>query len=696
MSYRYEQKDSGVEIVIDGWEKGIASSPTKGLAMLKNVNTSTQTGEVMASFARVKQTQASGSGTLTQVNTNTVSVSGITLLVGQVITITNGGTTGLSGTYYYLSTGKLYSGSSVPDNPDSVSAVTGITAGTATFIVAKTIGNPFQYCVETYTDTNNEPQTRYFVLDDLSQVWCHDTYTLTNWDTPLWFYVTDLGSSYSGIAVYNGWLVAFRNTQNGTAQSNWRSTVALQSTGVTFSGSNYALSSSKTHVSLVGNQGKLYVTDDNFIASFFANTSLTTGGANIQSYCEYTAGATYSNISTVINGSLPWLGQGSTIRMPVVFLTTGTLPSAISSGTRYYLEGSVSGSNRFQFQVFAAASGGAALDMVTGATGKQYLNTFSPRVSSLFTFTPQRVNIPYNDSAQCLAEIGNQVLIGGAKNFIYPWDQIAPLPADAIPLPENNTVNIITVNNVGYVFAGNKGNIYITNGSSISPALSVNDYCAGIAGTPASYIEPYFTWGGSMFCRGRVYFSILDQTSTKTGNCGGVWSFVPSQNFSVNNESLSLRLENQNSYGTYNGVATILIPATNQEAIGPQYWSGWYSDVSSPTYGIDFSGTTSNSTYEIESDIIPTGTMLQKMSFRQLEYKLTTPLVTNESITGYYRTDSTSAWQPLSSAITESGKVGGYFNVSFQNTQWVQIKLVVTTAGDSTSSFGRLFDIKLR
>ena len=143
-------------------------------------------------------------------------------------------------------------------------------------------------------------------------------------------------------------------------------------------------------------------------------------------------------------------------------------------------------------------------------------------------------------------------------------------------------------------------------------------------------------------------------------------------------------------------MATILIPATNQEAIGPQYWSGWYSDVSSPTYGIDFSGTTSNSTYEIESDIIPTGTMLQKMSFRQLEYKLTTPLVTNESITGYYRTDSTSAWQPLSSAITESGKVGGYFNVSFQNTQWVQIKLVVTTAGDSTSSFGRLFDIKLR
>ena len=91
--------------------------------------------------------------------------------------------------------------------------------------------------------------------------------------------------------MYNGWLVAFRNTQNGVAQSSWRSTVALQSTGVTFSGSNYALSSSKTHVSLVGNQGKLYVTDDNFIASFFANTSLTTGGANIQSYCEYTAGA---------------------------------------------------------------------------------------------------------------------------------------------------------------------------------------------------------------------------------------------------------------------------------------------------------------------------------------------------------------------------------------------------------------------
>ena len=86
---------------------------------------------------------------------------------------------------------------------------------------------------------------------------------------------------------------------------------------------------------------------------------------------------------------------------------------------------------------------------------------------------------------------------------------------DLIPLPETNSVNMITVNNMLYVFAGNKGNIYVTNGSTASLVLSVPDYCAGIAGTQPSYFEPYFVWGDAMYMRGRVWFSILDQVASQ-------------------------------------------------------------------------------------------------------------------------------------------------------------------------------------
>ena len=79
-----------------------------------------------------------------------------------------------------------------------------------------------------------------------------------------------------------------------------------------------------------------------------------------------------------------------------------------------------------------------------------------------------------------------------------------------------------------------------------------------------------------MYLRGRVYFSILDQTSSKAGNCGGVWSFIPTQNLYIGQDTgIALRLENQNSYGDYDGCARILIPNEEQNAISPQYWSWW-------------------------------------------------------------------------------------------------------------------------
>ena len=66
MAWRIEETDEGQDLVWDGVEFGIASSPTKGTANIQNANISTESGEVLASFGRTAQQQAAiSNGTLT-------------------------------------------------------------------------------------------------------------------------------------------------------------------------------------------------------------------------------------------------------------------------------------------------------------------------------------------------------------------------------------------------------------------------------------------------------------------------------------------------------------------------------------------------------------------------------------------------------------------------------------------------------
>lgn len=692
MSYHVE-KETG-DIVIDGFQKGIAASPHKGIANLQNVNIATESEEALCSFSRVQQSQVTGSGTLTRVTTNSVSISGIVLKVGSWITITNAGTTGLSGSYYYVDTGHL----SATFSQNNSTFVTGISAGSATFTVIS-MGSPLFSATEPYFDSSNVQQYRYYIADSTGYVWVHDTATLATVVTPDWFLPDTNSASFitvdnkvQGLAVINGWLVLFIGNI-----IYWKLTSTLGVTFSNFVGSGTTAGNTMTrriHFALTSHTGRLYYTDGDFVASVFPNTSLITLMGPIQSYCQWTAAtSTTADITANIGGSLPTLLDGTT-RIPATFKTAGTLPSAITANTIYYIFYTVSTG---KFSVYADPTGGSALDIQTGSVGNQFFDTFDPGQDTMYEYAPQAVALPFLESAQCLGELGTDIIIGTASNILYPWNQVDPTPSTIISLPENDTVNMVTVNNMLYVFSGHKGNIYITNGSSASPAAKVPDYCAGIPGTPATYIEPYFSWGGAAYMRGRLYFSILDQTSTKAGNCGGVWSFIPTQNFFVGqDEGMALRLENQNSYGTYNGLAKVLIAAGNQNAIAPQYWAGWYSSISAPTYGIDFTGSVPVTTATIETDLMETGTLLTKQTFKQFEYKVSSPLATGETVVLYYRKNSTDAYTLLNNEVVNNDQLSGYYGANFQRSQWLQLKAALNSTGDATSSFNRVTELRIR
>lgn len=717
MSYRYEKEQSGDRaIVIDGWEKGIAPSPHKGIANMQNVNISTESGEVMISYGRTQQTATSLSttGSLTFSNASHVNLSMANSnnnFKGNWITVSNSSHSGelANGTYYVMLTA---GGGFVLDTTYPGSGIGGYTAGlTADFVLLRTMGTPLGYATEKYS-SGSSTYYRYYVLDNQGLVWVYDSVnegTFSATDNVSWFLPDNSsstpGTTATGIAVMNGWLHVFAGytiwckptVLLGTSSPGWNSFASgiMTSPAIT----------PNPHYAYVGHQGKLYYTDGNFIGSIFPNTSLLTNVANIQSYASYSA-STVTGTASLIGGSTPTTAGGTAVRIPAVFFTGGTLPSAISASTIYYIEYS---NGAGTFQVFAAASGGSALDIQTGSSGTQYFNTYNPTASggkATITFTPQRLNLPFFETATAIVEVGNTVVIGTTSSILYPWNQIDPIPGDLIPLPENNVSYMLTVNNMAYIFAGNRGNIYLTNGSAASLALTVPDYCAGIAGTENTYVEAYFIWGGASYLRGRVYFSVLDQTAVanqtpKAGNCGGIWSFVPTQNFFIGQDfGLSLRLENQNSYGSYNGVAAVIIPSQVQTARSPQYWSAWYSSVSSPTYGIDFVNSSTFSTVAtIETDLIPTGTMLDKKTFSQIEYKLSAPLFSGETVTISYRKNSTDAYVSCGSVNTEtSTNIAGYFPADFEKSQWLQLKITLTGSGNSlaNTSFVRLKEIRIR
>lgn len=687
------------------------------------------------------------------------------------------------------------------DTPAPDATLSGFTAGlTATIQLVHVMGKPIAKATETYFHSGGT-YYRYYILDNQNLVWVYDSYNETLYspsDNVNWFlpdYKTDWCTSATGIAVLDGFLLAAaQDGMYGKAVVNLGGTNTQNTTWTAF-GTQIPWnggSSTSPHFCYVGHQGRIYITDGNYIRSYFPDSTLITSvtgvtGDNVQSLASWTP-----NTSRNLNGFYVYAtaspiscGQPFTSdekALPVVFFTNGALPSSITANQVYYLTRSgsdfvvtpdpsiaSSGSSVTMTSMPTAGattatltanwayptgyyiaeftySGGteaynvlftngsttivwntplvhnttsttlhfeAIIDISTGAVGTQYYATFYPITSAtapyetgtvgtaLSTVSTQRLTLPGFEVSQCMAEIGNIMLIGCKGNVVYPWDQVSNLPSGIMNLPEGNVQNILTVNQTGYMFAGNQGNIYITDGSLASLALNIPDYVAGIPGSPGTYIEPQYYWGDSMYLRGRVYFSLYDQTATKAGNAGGVWSFVPTQNFYLGQDiGLAPRLEAINSYNTYDGYANLLIPNQLQNSLEPLYFSAWTSDVNTPTYGIDNSTSGTNASYVtvIETDAIPVGTMLDKTTFSQLEYKLGAPLDSGATITAKYRTDITSAWTSCNPFITETNRLSGYAMPNFELSQWLQFQFTLTpiTSTADTNTFIRFREIRLR
>lgn len=634
----YQVEQSG-DIVISGFEQGIGDSPYAGLTDLKSVDIGSTPGEVSTTFSTqsVTQTKSYTNQTITADGAGNLQITvsgsqGDFLENGQAIYVSASTISGFTQATYYYIIASSNQGSGVEKF-----SVTSLAYGTTATLTVGNTGTATYSTVDVarpkffVTSSNGESGTN-FLLDSSGRLWS-DTHPTTGG--------TSINSTSSW--TYAGNTVAADSNGNGLVY--WRANGSLTGGGIP------------------GDfDGWLFIFRDGFID--YSNVN----GRN--------AGTNYNHTGTYTYGWNPATGS-----------TTGTgylNGQAISACPH----NAIVGPNGVLF--FCDSYSIKSIQQADTLTP----TAFNPSTPSTY-FYNNAYPIPINEIATCIAPLGLDYIIGGRGSQAYVWNGLdAQGFTNPILLAESYVTNIVTVNTNAYIFCGNRGNIYVTNGAQANPWKKIPDHLSGT-------IQPYFTWGGATFLKNKIYFGVYatNNAGTALTGYGGLWC--------VDVDTGAMSLSNQLSYATYAGYPTALLsippipnfPTGNPtQPTGVGLFIGWSPDGSSTSCGIDKTiGTpySSNQSYVV-SELIPVGTLLKPTAALQLEYKLSTPLLSTETI-------QLLANSTLNGTFTSAGTTSGttaatIISDNFPNplgaVQWMSVKAIMNSRNVSPS-YCRIKEIRI-
>lgn len=310
---------------------------------------------------------------------------------------------------------------------------------------------------------------------------------------------------------------------------------------------------------------------------------------------------------------------------------------------------------------------------------------FDPSDTATYSFTDDAISLPTNDRSTCIGELGSLLYIGGRISFVYLWDKISPGFNSILTLPEIYVYNVIGAGQNAYIFAGNKGRVFLTNSASV-------DEYKRIPSTVAGAVNPYIRWLDASYSRNRIYCTFIAQTNTDAAltTVNGVWS--------VDVTTGALWMTNKTTNSGYSGRITMAVetPILSQadQVPGTGLSVGWSSSV--PTYGIDVGSSDPYTNYEsyIDTDMIPVGTFLSPWTPSQIEWKTSAPLVAGEGIKISYRKNIADSFTLIGESTT-AGAISDLYTANFEKAQWVQFR-IETKSTATTPSYTRLTEIRIR
>lgn len=174
----------------------------------------------------------------------------------------------------------------------------------------------------------------------------------------------------------------------------------------------------------------------------------------------------------------------------------------------------------------------------------------------------------------------------------------------------------------------------------------------------------------------------------------GIFSLMVSPSQVGNDTPGALVMESQYSYGltpAFNSSQNGILIDNEQYANYDSYYSAWSN---SNMGGIDFNDTTLWQNWEplIETDLIPIGTILNKGTLGNIEFKLDRPMASGDQIRLSWRPNLTASYTVM--GTTSTAQLSDYYPSNISQSQWAQF-LVQFKCASSGSSFIPLREIRI-
>jgi len=314
-------------------------------------------------------------------------------------------------------------------------------------------------------------------------------------------------------------------------------------------------------------------------------------------------------------------------------------------------------------------------------------STFDPTSTSTYTFNQKALAIPLIDTAQCLEELGVNLLVGGLYNYVYPWNRSDTNFKLPILIAEKGVTRLLTVNTNTYIFAGKRGRIFVTNGSQAELYKKVPDYLLGI--------DPVFTFYGVAYNKNQLYFGLSARTNA------GVISTTYAGLWAIDLDTKALRVVTLQSTTTATVTAMWSNPYTPDPSVALGFglataWKTVNGSDTTQTAGIDTATSSPYTSYVsyVDTEIVPIGQYYNKKTPSNIEFKTSVPLVSGEGIKISYRTNLSEAYT-LIGETTEVGVLSDAYYPNFENVQWVQFR-AQTKSTASSPSYTRLTEIRVK
>lgn len=265
--------------------------------------------------------------------------------------------------------------------------------------------------------------------------------------------------------------------------------------------------------------------------------------------------------------------------------------------------------------------------------------TFDPTSGATYTYTAQALDLPSGYQIQALENLGRFLMIGAeSPNFtkVFPWDRVSVSFNFPIRIPDEGIYDMINVNNVLYVVAGNNLNFYATDGTNAElfyrlPKWMFDQNSPDVfANTPVNR--------ALAFLDGRIYITLnatdVDQSIT------GLWSLdVTNKNFVYEFTAPTERNSVSVDFNCIIAFNDTLVYGYSDSSESNRYRIGALStnrrNASSTLPSI------------IRSGMIATGSDYQKRTFEQFGVRLAYSLTTGQDVTLRYRTSLNESFTEL-------------------------------------------------